>query len=125
MLRKQGHGGWLCGLLMGNDRRYHSPPWVKPPNNGHKPRAVPIFLDLSHWYNYLNRTLRYLVRNISNYYQASQAVLVVKKLPASAGGTRGSSPSSGGCPQRRKWSPTPGFLPGKSLGQRSLAGYSP
>ena len=25
----------------------------------------------------------------------------------------------------RKWQPTPGFLPGKSCGQRSLAGYSP
>ena len=28
-------------------------------------------------------------------------------------------------PWRRKWQPTPGFLPGKSHGQRSLAGYSP
>ena len=28
-------------------------------------------------------------------------------------------------PQRRKWPPTPVFLPGKSHGQRSLAGYSP
>ena len=28
-------------------------------------------------------------------------------------------------PQRRKWQPTPVFLPGKSYGQRSLAGYSP
>ena len=27
-------------------------------------------------------------------------------------------------PQSRKWQPTPVFLPGKSLGQRSLAGYS-
>ena len=27
--------------------------------------------------------------------------------------------------QRRKWQPTPVFLPGKSRGQRSLAGYSP
>ena len=27
-------------------------------------------------------------------------------------------------PWRRKWQPTP-FLPGKSHGQRSLAGYSP
>ena len=27
-------------------------------------------------------------------------------------------------PQRRKWQPTPVFLPGKSHGQRSLAGYS-
>ena len=28
-------------------------------------------------------------------------------------------------PWRRKWQPTPGFLPGESHGQRSLAGYSP
>ena len=28
-------------------------------------------------------------------------------------------------PRRRKWQPTPVFLPGKSHGQRSLAGYSP
>ena len=28
-------------------------------------------------------------------------------------------------PWRRKWQPTPVFLPGKSQGQRSLAGYSP
>ena len=28
-------------------------------------------------------------------------------------------------PWRRKWQPTPVFLPGNSRGQRSLAGYSP
>ena len=28
-------------------------------------------------------------------------------------------------PRRRKWQPTPVFLPGESRGQRSLAGYSP
>ena len=28
-------------------------------------------------------------------------------------------------PWRRKWQPTPGFLPGESYGQRSLMGYSP
>jgi len=27
-------------------------------------------------------------------------------------------------PWRKKWQPTPGFLPGKSHGQRSLVGYS-
>ena len=27
--------------------------------------------------------------------------------------------------RKRKWQPTPVFLPGKSHGQRSLAGYSP
>ena len=28
-------------------------------------------------------------------------------------------------PWRRKWQPTPIFLPGESPGQRSLMGYSP
>ena len=28
-------------------------------------------------------------------------------------------------PWRRKWQPTPEFLPGEFHGQRSLAGYSP
>jgi len=28
-------------------------------------------------------------------------------------------------PWRRAWQPLPGFLPGESHGQRSLAGYSP
>ena len=31
----------------------------------------------------------------------------------------------GKTPWRRKWQPTPVFLPGKSHGQRSLAGYGP
>ena len=31
----------------------------------------------------------------------------------------------GKIPWRRKWQPTPVFLPGKSHGQRNLAGYSP
>ena len=31
----------------------------------------------------------------------------------------------GKMPWRRKWQPTPIFLPGKSHGQKSLAGYSP
>ena len=34
-------------------------------------------------------------------------------------------PGSGRVPWRRKWQPTPVFLPGESHGQRSLAGYSP
>ena len=34
-------------------------------------------------------------------------------------------PWVGKIPQRRKWQPTPEFLPGESHGQRSLAGYSP
>ena len=34
-------------------------------------------------------------------------------------------PWVGKIPQRRAWQPTPVFLPGKSHGQRSLAGSSP
>ena len=38
---------------------------------------------------------------------------------------RGLIPWVGKIPWERKWQPTPVFLPGKSHGQRSLAGYSP
>ena len=51
-----------------------------------------------------------------------------KKNPsAKAGDARnsGSNPGSRRLPWRRKWQPTLVFLPGKSHGQRSLAGYSP
>ena len=34
-------------------------------------------------------------------------------------------PWVGKIPWRRKWQPTPEFVPGESLGQRRLAGYSP
>ena len=37
----------------------------------------------------------------------------------------GFDPWVGKIPWRRRWQPTPGFLPGESQGQRSLAGYSP
>ena len=47
----------------------------------------------------------------------------VKNLPANAGDL-GSILWVGKIPWRRKWQPTPVFLPGKSHGQRSLAAYS-
>ena len=37
----------------------------------------------------------------------------------------GLNPCVGKIPWRRKWQPTPVFLPGKFHGQRSLEGYSP
>ena len=48
---------------------------------------------------------------------------VVKNLPAMQE-TRVRS-LIGKIPWRRKWQPTPVFLPGESHGQRSLGGYSP
>ena len=53
-------------------------------------------------------------------------MLVVKNLPAKAGDMRHEfDPWVRKIPWRRKWQPTPVFLPGKSHGQRSLGGYSP
>ena len=43
----------------------------------------------------------------------------------SACGRPGFDPWVGKFPWRRKWQPTPVFLPGESQGQRSLAGYCP
>ena len=59
--------------------------------------------------------------------QASQLALVVKNPLANAGDIRdaGSIPGSGRFPWRRKWQPTPVFLPGKFQGLGSLADYSP
>ena len=77
-----------------------------------------------------------LTRHASKFkimYGTSQVALVVKNLPANAGDIRDASsipglgrdweeiPGLG----RRAWQPTPVFLPGESLGQKSLAGYSP
>ena len=51
---------------------------------------------------------------------------MVKNSCAIAGDTRDmSSIRVGKIPWRRKWQPTPVFLPGKSHGQRNLVGYSP
>ena len=49
---------------------------------------------------------------------------VVKNTPANAKRCR-FDPWVGKTPWRRKWQPSPVFLPGKSHGQRSLAGYHP
>ena len=53
----------------------------------------------------------------------TQVALVVKNTPANAGDMRyGFHLWAGKIPLRRKWQPTPLFLPGGSHGHRSLAG---
>ena len=47
------------------------------------------------------------------------------KASACNAGDQGFDPWVRKMPWRRKWQPTPVFLPGESHGQRSLAGYSP
>ena len=51
----------------------------------------------------------------------------IKNLPANAGDVRRHefNPWVAKIPWRKKWQPTPVFLPGESHGQRSLVGYSP
>ena len=50
---------------------------------------------------------------------------VVKNLPANTGDIKDTSsiPESGKMPWRRKWQPTPVFLPGEFYRQRNLKGY--
>ena len=57
----------------------------------------------------------------------SQAVLVIKNLPANAKNTERLrlQPWVGKILWRRVWQPTPVFLPEESHAQRSLEGYSP
>ena len=55
---------------------------------------------------------------------ASLIAQAVKNLPAMQK-RLGFHPWVGKIPWRRKWQPTPVFLPGESQGQRSLVSYSP
>ena len=59
------------------------------------------------------------------YYKTPQMELVVKNCQCRRPKRHSFSPWVGRIPWRRKWQPTPVFLPGKSHGQKSLAGYSP
>ena len=56
----------------------------------------------------------------------SQVMLVVKNHPVNAGDAIDASliPGSERFPWRKKWQPSPVFLPGKCHGQRSMVGYS-
>ena len=85
-------------------------------------------LSISYWWSIgffqgiMNRC-----KNYKSLWWASQLVLVVKNLPANAGDARDCEfdPWVRKISWKRKWQPTPVFLPGKSHGQRSLAGYRP
>ena len=65
--------------------------------------------------------------SVYNNLRVSQVAQVGKSLLANPGDIRdsGSIPGTGRFPWKRAWQPTPVFLPGKSHGLRSLAGYSP
>ena len=56
---------------------------------------------------------------------ATKTAQMVRQWSAYNAGDLGSIPGSGKISWRRKWQPTPIFLPEKSWGWRSLVGYSP
>ena len=68
-----------------------------------------------------------------NHWLISLSILFSRELPWWLNGKESTcqcrrwefDPWIGRIPWRGKWQPTPVFLPGKSHGQRSLAGYSP
>ena len=93
--------------------------------------------------NILRKNLNFLANPISDYgktWEAGRSIwhqmhlcTPLKGLPRWLSGEEsawqcrrhGFNPRVEKVPWRRKWQPTPGFLPGKSHGQRSLVGYSP
>ena len=60
---------------------------------------------------------------LGNQKLSSLVAQMVKRLPAC--GRPGFDPWVGKISWRRKWQPTPVFLPGESHGRRSMVGYSP
>src|SRR5574338_372105 len=75
---------------------------------------------------YVTQTLLDLSKS-QMYTVASQLGKLIRTLPAQCRRhkRRRFSLWGGRIPWRRKWQPAPVFLPGKSHGRRSLAGYSP
>ena len=75
--------------------------------------------------NYMPLNLKNKI--IKNCFKKRKTFSVASQYPRTKAKVRrcGFNPLVGKIPWRRKWQPIPVFLPGKSHGQRSLAGYSP
>ena len=81
-------------------------------------------LKNKNWRNFEKQQILLLkIRSIFSNNEASLVAQMVKRLPTIRE-TRVQS-LVGKISWRRKWHPTPVFLPGKPHGQRSLVGYSP
>ena len=85
------------------------------------PQEIYFFKVISKWY------IRCLIYIRYSFIWTSQVARVVKNSPANVGDMKrcGFDPWVGKIPWKKAWHPIPVFLPGESLGQRSLAGYSP
>ena len=83
------------------------------------------FASLTSWFIFQARLKGESLAGLINYHcpKASLVTQMVKNLVQCR--RPGFDPWVRKIPWRREWLPTPVFLPGKSHGQRSLAGYSP
>ena len=100
---------------------------------------LPFFFFLQHHMLYIELMSPAVEEWRSNHWTAWKLLKEKKGGGCFPGGTSGKEstcqckrskrsrvpPWVGKIPWRRKWQPTPAFLPGKSHGWRSLAGYSP
>ena len=83
-------------------------------------------IDLQYQFQMNNMPIKFFLR-LYSYYRASPMAQQVKNPHLQCRRHRRHRFNSwvGEIPQRRKWQPTPVFLPGKFHGQRNLVGYSP
>ena len=97
-----------------------------PPKFAHaQARNLGIFLGSSHSTTFHGQ----LIKTFGSFY----LLIISQGVPGSSEAKKSSCqcrrcgfhPRVERIPWRRKWQPTPVFLPGKSHGQRSLAGFSP
>ena len=102
--------------VMSYSFRPHGLQHARPPCPSPTPGVYSNSCPLSQIYGFISLWIYAPVR-------ASLVAQTVKHLPT--WGRPGFDPWVGKIPWRRKWQPTPVFLPGKSHGWRILIGYSP
>ena len=112
----------MVGKEGGNCLRWLMGSSVLPPGEGAKSvrQITGSVLDVLSIRDYRTKQNMYPITTCPG----ASLIAQVKNPPADAGDA-GSILGSGRFPWRRKWQSTQVFLPGKSHGQRSLAGYIP
>ena len=110
---------WTCAFVLLVWTSSAESPW-----GSFYPSWALVFTTLKcrSWYSHIHRFVLRISLDQFSKEEGFPSDSLVKNPQANAG--RGFHPWMEKIP-RRKWQPTPVFLPGKSHGQSSLAGYSP
>ena len=103
-----------CLLILKRKLLVQDGHWYQIINNCLRPSSDTVAKDTNtHTHTYIDRHIFGLPWWLSG----KESICQHRRLGFSPGVTK--------IPWKRKWQPTPVFLPGESHGQRSLAGYSP